>query len=563
MKKKLFFTALIILSLLATIKMFFFGLNIDEEYAVTMSFRMVTGDRMFLDMWEPHQTSGFISALLIRIFIAVTGGTEYLILYLRACGAIIQAGISIFLYRTAKQYFSPDASFIAAIFFYNTLPKWIQVPEFANGLIWFSTLAFLCFLHYYNASHQHKRWLIGGGVCLSGLVLCYPSCILAVPVIFVGMWVLNRKTFIKDAGIVLITCLVLATLYIGYFLSNMSFSEFLYGLQQMMTDGSHSASLWERLAAYGNELIRLLPHVVLIMLISALLLFILRNVFSNILSISGKLTFTLVFICVALAEQVIIWLSGSVYLHYPLIYFYIIYFIGVSFYIGFSRKSSNTINFKIKVLIWMGSIWGGAVWLTALLITNTTLSVTGSYLMTGLISTILLLGELLHDEREKYSSAPLRALVFFTSLCLLGATLFVKGYMVCENEGRKATMLYVKQKALSGPAKNIYCRYSDGYSYNNFAALTTKYLQDGDCVLYVGEHSLYYLLGNHKISTYSTISTPTFDERLLDYWEQYPERYPDVVVCDTKGKELEQVKKILPLGKAIVEKEGIQIYYIK
>ena len=48
----------IVLSLLATVKICFFNLNIDEEYAITLSWRILSEDRMFLDIWEPHQTSG-------------------------------------------------------------------------------------------------------------------------------------------------------------------------------------------------------------------------------------------------------------------------------------------------------------------------------------------------------------------------------------------------------------------------------------------------------------------------------------------------------------------------
>ena len=57
---------------------------------------------MFVDIWEPHQTSGFLTAFLCWIYQRITGTTEYLVLYLRICGALIQAAVSIFLYRESE-----------------------------------------------------------------------------------------------------------------------------------------------------------------------------------------------------------------------------------------------------------------------------------------------------------------------------------------------------------------------------------------------------------------------------------------------------------------------------
>lgn len=40
----------------------FVGLEIDEEYALSLGFRLVSGDRLFYSMWEPHQLSSLPSA---------------------------------------------------------------------------------------------------------------------------------------------------------------------------------------------------------------------------------------------------------------------------------------------------------------------------------------------------------------------------------------------------------------------------------------------------------------------------------------------------------------------
>ena len=51
-------------------------------------------------------------------------------------------------------------------------------------------------------------------------------------------------------------------------------------------------------------------------------------------------------------------------------------------------------------------------------------------------------------------------------------------------------------------------------------------------VLCISGHTLWYLLSDVKIANYSTISTPTFDERLLEYYELYPDKRPDYIFVD-------------------------------
>ncbi len=542
----------LLLSLAATVKLCFFSLGIDEEYAVTMAYRIAAGDRMFLTMWEPHQTSGFVSALFIKIFLTLTGGTDYLVLYLRIAGVCIQALISLFLYTTLKKYTTEGLSFAIALFFYNTLPKWIPSPEFSNMLIWFSVLAFLCFLRYYAnpLSPFSRLWLIGAGAGLSGLVLSYPSCLLAVWVFFLGMYLTKKEGFLKDMAVTAGTCLLLGLGYIGYFLGHMSIEEFLYGLSQMMTDGTHAASAAERLLVYGKEFLSLLPYLGVCLLPGMLA----ALIFKGCRTLQSFLRLTL---AASLIQQVFIWLSeDSRYLQQPLIYFYILYFSGIMLSLkkGFLRRSPG-----LSPLFFVGSLWGGAVWLCALAITNTTISVTGSYLMPGLISGLIFLCE----EKQAKEALPVRkALSAIALLFLLTATLFAKGYLVCANAGAKDTIAYVKQKALSGPAKGIYMRYMEGYQYNLFAGLMEKYNLKGAPVLYAGQNQIYYLLGDMTIGTPSTISTPTFDERLFDYWERNPGHRPLYIICDDANY-LEEIKQLLSLEKPLLEENGFLIFETK
>ena len=70
---------LIVLSIFAAVKMLFFAFGLDEEYQLVMAYRNVKGDRLFFNMWEPHQSSAFLCALLMRPYLLSVGTTGLVI----------------------------------------------------------------------------------------------------------------------------------------------------------------------------------------------------------------------------------------------------------------------------------------------------------------------------------------------------------------------------------------------------------------------------------------------------------------------------------------------------
>ena len=77
----------------------FTGLEIDEEYALSLGYRLVSGDRLFYDMWEPHQLSSLPAAALLAVFIGITGGTTGVLVFFRLVVLACKAGMSCVFYR--------------------------------------------------------------------------------------------------------------------------------------------------------------------------------------------------------------------------------------------------------------------------------------------------------------------------------------------------------------------------------------------------------------------------------------------------------------------------------
>lgn len=552
---------LIVMSFLASAKMMILGLNIDEEYAITMGYRMALGDRMFLEMWEPHQMSAFVCAFLVGIYKVLFHTKDYLVLYLRGMGVVIQLALSIGLYRTIQQKYSRGLSFWAALLVFNAYPKWTLIPEFSNLFLWcnLATMICLCRWHWEGEKKEKRRsrWLFLGAFFYCGAVLCYPSAILMAPVYLAGLYKSLPKRERKIALIFPLTCVGSGTIYVGYFLSHMTVGQFLFGIRQMMTDGVHSYGLVDRLLSYGQELIRMFPWFVAVLVPSLLLGLIFGRKETK---EKGRLVFVCTLIGFSCLEQFLVWISKEAYLNTPLILFYTI------FLAGFICPHKEETIYRFGYLPSLAAV------LSVLLLTNTDIGVSGMQLLPGMICSGLFLGESMKLEIEERKSERKgggrepyreRLLTFFSLISVVALFLFAKGWLVCETGGYKADALFVKQKALYGVAKNIYCRYLDGYDYNRLKETLDGYVGEEDAVLYVGKHSLRYLLTDAKISNYSTISTPTFDDRLKEYWEQYPERYPTVIIVEPGQTGGETICQYFELQKESLESEKLKIYFTK
>lgn len=91
--EKIILALLGLLALAALVRTMFLGLEIDEEYALSLGFRLVRGDRLFYSMWEPHQLAALPPALLIGLFTAVTGTTTGVLLFVR--GAVLAVKLAL------------------------------------------------------------------------------------------------------------------------------------------------------------------------------------------------------------------------------------------------------------------------------------------------------------------------------------------------------------------------------------------------------------------------------------------------------------------------------------
>ena len=193
--------------------------------------------------------------------------------------------------------------------------------------------------------------------------------------------------------------------------------------------------------------------------------------------------------------------------------------------------------------------------LAAFTASNTMLYESADYMAIGMLVSLC------YAERET-SESP----VFWKSFVLLfvGLAVIHKGFLLYNIYGHD-TIFVTRQKAEEGPMAGIYGRYSDGYEYNIRGRLLDEFIPRGSKVLIASHKSIMYLQEDYVICNYSTISTPTIDERLFQYWTLYPDKVPEYIVWD-KGSEgyiatnPEVNARLVENAELLVDDEGLLIY---
>jgi len=106
-------------------------------------------------------------------------------------------------------------------------------------------------------------------------------------------------------------------------------------------------------------------------------------------------------------------------------------------------------------------------------------------------------------------------------------------FRIIGGELTPSTIFEIRGYNHDGFRKGILANYMTAYRYNSNQDIWAEAVPEGSAVMYVGMSQFSYMHGDCVVAVPSTISTPTYDETMLAYWEMNPERYPDVVVVES------------------------------
>ena len=246
---------------LIMVRQIFVGLEIDEPYALALGFRLVQGDRLFAEMWEPHQLCSLPPALLVAAYLGLTGTTTGLLVFVRAVLLVCKAALSWAFYREFARDLGKSGAGLALVLFLYT-PKWFLGPDYIGQQFLFTVAAFLCFHHYVTRGFR-RPWLVAVGAvfaCLS--FLAYPQSAAAFPVLWLGLFLLGRRggepRFLgipRGAWVLLGSCAVCGGAFLLWALAGMGFdaAAFLERVGLILNDPQYGFTAAEKLAQLARQ----------------------------------------------------------------------------------------------------------------------------------------------------------------------------------------------------------------------------------------------------------------------------------------------------------------------
>lgn len=529
LKEKQWFKILIAALALYTVKSIFVGADVDEAYGVTLGYRLVQGDRLLWDMWEPHQTSAIFTAAFIRLILFFTGGSlNYMTILLRVCFFIIQTGIALYLYKCFEEclpFISRWERALFAMVYYITTPKCNYVPEYSNLHMWFSTMLVLFLMQYFctvSRNHGKAIYLALAGVMLSCDVLAYPGMVIFYP--FCALLILIKshpeRKRLAELCVFTLPCIIGAGIFMAYILSYMSPNDIKTVLPYVMGDGSHQTSVADKAAALFAGLGDLMLMIAGCGAAAAIV-YLLQNVFSGAKERKDFVVRLLfLWFTAQVIFQIIYWMDTDYNSGYPQIAYIAVPIFGLVC-IYFSVRKENVGKYMIGsallnfIVLNLSSNWGPE-----------SLTV---YLVIGLLGGLLCWRQYFWEKSGEHGIKLMRIIcVMFILSETFGRCLL----MIGGDDGSSMTF-QVRGISHTGVRGGIFTSYMNSYRYNNNYELFPEIVPEGSMILYLGPSQFYYMLGDCRIASPTTISTPIYDESLEMYYKIHPERFPDVVIMES------------------------------
>ena len=510
------------------LKNIFVGADIDEGYGIVLGYRLAIGDRLLLDMWEPHQTSGIFTALFIRPFLLATGGSlDFLNIYLRIVYFLIQGGISWLLFWTLQSCVpgvdKKTAGALALVFFACS-PKSIFIPEYSNLHMWFFALLCMSLIWYLGEQSplRGQGWLAAAaGLALTCDVLAYPSMAVLLPVCLGLLLCRGGGKRWRACGLFVLPCGVLALSLGAYLLSYMTWEQIGAAVGHVLGDGSHQTEPGGRLlmwlTAFGKMGLVLIISLGAAWGIAAACCRIRKE-------LDRAVCFFTAFCMIHIVRMFYIWFTSQYNAAYSRLIYLGLGLLGIWCWCRVRNRGRN--QGQEKAGLWL-ILLSWVSYLAVLLLSNWEPFLLTPYLVMGAIGGFLCWRAYL-GERKAGKGAVLVCSAVLACSCLFGYT-----FRIIGGELVPSTLLEVRGYNHEGFRKGILTSYMTAYRYNKNAEIWAEAVPEGSAVLYVGPSQFFYMLGDCVIATPNTISTPVYDESLLAYWEQHPDRYPDVVVFES------------------------------
>ena len=535
--EKMLAWAVLLGTLLAAIKSIFISLDIDECYALAVGYRLATGERFFMDLWESHQLGSFFLAPFFKMFLCLTGSTDYVVIFCRILGTIGHALIGFYFYTTIRKRVSGFVGVLLFALHMNFLPKWLTLPEFELQQYWFILLAFAFMYRFFDGLHadevRKRGYLMAAGVMLVFQMFSYPTLILLYPLYVIGIIVLEhqyrmgcKKDCYLDVLWFTLGALIPGLIFIGYLFSYMSFQEFMTYVSYIFQDESHTlVSTSDKWKIFGADFVKIIKNTIGYVVIA----FFLHRLVGRKCKLFGQFVPTLI-ILLSLA-QTFGCLFGNQNQFYMIWRFFVIGVCGL--YLALQKEDKTA-----GCILWFAILPGFLTVLSVLIMTNMDINTSIAKMFISVVGCVLLLCILPTETNEKQELFKQNeGAIKFMLLCMLAGLFVCKLVQIRVSGCTETTVMAPLTKIANGPATGIYMLADEATVLEDDYRELTARLTKEDKLLYIGSENIVYLWTDAAVATPSTQGTNAYNQMFIDYYKVHPDKMPNVIV---KDKELGQ-----------------------
>ena len=524
----IFFGAILTVLLFLLWKCLYGIANVDESFYLTVPYRLIQGDGLFVDEWNLSQMSGLLTMPIVWLYMTLTGGVDGLVLFVRYVFVFAQVAAACFVYFRFRSISWVGAS-CAAVVFALYAPFGIMALSYNSmailGLV-------LCMTLLLPSEKFRRTYYIFAGLSFSAAVLCCPYLVFVfaiyVAVVLVRSLVLRllKKTSSREMTAFTLKGLlffsvgvaIAVVLFLLFVLTRGSLKAILSSFTHILNDPSHPTvtfqqtweSFWRNIKNRGPECLQAYKLLGIVLLV-AFVDFKRKNHKMLYFLLAGGATLILV--------------ERHIRVDYINHLMWSISAIGPIVALLSEKKIVRTLFFTFwssGMLFSFCSKWGSNQGYYAITSASTVAAV-GTVLMLGIF-----IGELRKEEIK-----PLFKSAAIVLTCLLLSTQIMSEVMQrYKSVFWESNMESQTEKITYGVQEGIYVTPYRLNDYNRvYSILEEMKKYGGETAVFLTEDPRFYLYGEYKVGAFSAWMSDITDrtiERLEAYYEANPEKIPDV-----------------------------------
>jgi hypothetical protein len=189
----------------------------DEPYYAGVTYRFVLGDRPFVDEMNFLQLASLLTFPFVKAWVAVTGGTTGVILFLRVLWLAFAAGVSAAGFLLLRRFMRWPVALVASLIPLVAAPFSITTLSYNTMGAGFLALGMVLGA-WATVEGRDRRWLLAAGLAHGIAVVAYPTLVVAVFAFAAALVVLYRREALRPLGAYVGGGAIVATLLAGLLL---------------------------------------------------------------------------------------------------------------------------------------------------------------------------------------------------------------------------------------------------------------------------------------------------------------------------------------------------------